>query len=65
VGHQPAPAKSTVFCALQQIFFSSRFFRRPLSRAILEYVYSAPYLAEQAKKALEKMHKRNKKPRKN
>lgn len=31
-----------------------------LSRAILEYVYSAPYLAEQAKKALDKLHQRNK-----
>ncbi len=35
-----------------------------LSRAILEYVYSAPFLAEQAKTALDKLHQRNKARRK-
>jgi hypothetical protein len=31
-----------------------------LSRAVLEYVYSASFLAEEAKKALEKLSKREK-----
>lgn len=35
-----------------------------LSRAILEYVYSAPFLVEQAKIALDKLHKRSKARRK-
>jgi len=35
-----------------------------LSRAVLEYVYSAPYLAEQAKRAYEKLRQREKAIRK-